>query len=60
MQHYVERDLGVRRLTAAKYPEALSADGFLLERKIGRSNCCINIALYDILTGEAMREPTGR
>jgi len=60
MQHYIERDLGVSRLTAAKYLEALTADGFLLERKIGRSDYYINIALYDILTCEAMRGPKGR
>jgi Fic family protein len=54
---FVEKDLGVSRLTAAKYLDALAADGFLLKRKVGRSNYYINVALHAILTGEAMREP---
>jgi hypothetical protein len=51
----VERDLGVSRLTAAKYLDVLADGGFLLKRKIGRSNFYINIALNAILTGEAMQ-----
>jgi Fic family protein len=54
---FVEQDLGVSRLTAAKYLDALATGGFLLKRKIGRSNYYINVALHAILTGESMRDP---
>lgn len=47
---FVEHDLKVSRLTATRYLEALTADGFLQKRKIGRSNYYINIALNQILT----------
>ena len=40
------------RLTATKYLDALAADGFVVKRKIGRSNYYINLPLYRILTGE--------
>ena len=52
---FVERDLNVSRLTATKYLEALTAGGFLLKHKVGRSNYYINLALNAILTGEAMQ-----
>ncbi len=48
---FVERDLGVSRLTAAKYLDALDAAGFVRKRKVGRSNYYINVALHRILTG---------
>jgi hypothetical protein len=46
----------VSRLTATKYLDALAEGGFLLKRKVGRSNYYVNLALNAILTGEAMRE----
>lgn len=46
---FIERDLNVSRLTATKYLEALTADGFLLKRKSGRTNYFINIALNAVL-----------
>lgn len=49
---YVERDLGVSRLTASKYLETLTKSGFLTKRKVGRSNYYINSALADVLVGE--------
>ena len=49
---FIERDLKVSRLTATKYLEALTADGFLLKRKIGRSNFYINIALNAVLISQ--------
>lgn len=49
---FVERDLQVSRLTAAKYLDALAADGFVRKRKVGRNNYYINVALNRILTGE--------
>jgi len=51
---FIQHDLKVSRLTATKYLEALTADGFLHKRKIGRSNYYINLPLFDILAGEAM------
>lgn len=52
---FVERDLNVSRLTATKYLDALTAGGFLVKRKVGRSNFYINHALNAILTGETMQ-----
>ena len=46
----LQRDLGVSRLTATRYLEALVAGGFLEKRKIGRTNYFINRPLYEILT----------
>jgi len=48
---FIQRDLGVSRLTAAKYLDALVAGGFLNKRRIGRSNFYINLPLYEILVG---------
>jgi len=35
---FVERDLGVSRITATKYLDTLDAGGFVKKQKIGRSN----------------------
>jgi Fic family protein len=51
---FIERDLGVSRMTATKYLDALTEGGFVQKRRIGRSNYYINVALNSILTGEAM------
>jgi len=53
---FVRHDLRVTRVTATKYLEALVTDGFLEKRRIGRVNYYVNIALNDILTGEAMTD----
>lgn len=50
---FIQRDLEVSRLTATRYLDALTKDGFLRKRKIGRSNYYINEPLFRILTGEA-------
>ena len=49
---FIERDLGVSRLTAVKYLDTLSQpeEGFLRKEKIGRSSYYINTALFWILT----------
>jgi Fic family protein len=49
---FIERDLGVSRLTASKYLDALAAGGFVQKNKIGRSNYYINLALDGILSGK--------
>jgi len=53
---FMRQDLQVTRVTATKYLDALVADGFLEKRRIGRSNYYVNVALNDILTGEAMTD----
>ena len=47
---FMEKALKVTRLTAAKYLDILSNDGFLQKEKIGRSNYYINLALFKILS----------
>lgn len=47
---FVENDLGVSRLTATKYLDALTKGGFVDKVKVGRSNYYINVALNAILT----------
>jgi Fic family protein len=54
---FIERDLHVSRLTAAKYLDALTVSGFVHKQKIGRTNYYSNPALIRILTGENMRSP---
>jgi Fic family protein len=49
---FLQRDLGVSRLTATRYLDALVTGGLLRKLKIGRSNYYINEPLYRILTGE--------
>jgi Fic family protein len=51
---FIQNDLKVSRLTATRYLDALTDAGFLVKRKIGRTNYYINAPLYGILTGEAM------
>lgn len=51
---FLQQDLGVTRLTATKYLDALAADGLLEKQRIGRSNYYTNKALYKILTSESM------
>lgn len=47
---FVEKDLGVSRITAAKHLDALVASGFVEKRKIGRTNFYINRPLFNLLT----------
>lgn len=49
---FVQKDLGVSRLTATSYLNRLTAGGFLYKKKIGRSNYYMNMPLYGVLTGE--------
>jgi Fic family protein len=53
---FVQDDLGVSRVTATKYLEALTEGGILEKQKVGRFNYYINTRLYQILTGEALRD----
>lgn len=47
---FLMRDLGVSRITATKYLDALAVAGFLRKKKMGRSNYYINTVLFDLLT----------
>ncbi len=47
---FIERDLKISRLTAAKYLDELAGNGFLKKERIGRSNYYINTSLFSILT----------
>jgi uncharacterized membrane protein len=46
----VEKDLGVSRITAAKYLDRLAAEGFVRKQKIGRTNFFINEPLFQLLS----------
>jgi Fic family protein len=52
---FVEEDLGISRLTAAKYLNLLADAGFLEKQRHGRSNYYVNPPLYRLLTGSATR-----
>lgn len=47
---FVENDLGVSRITAAKHLDTLASSGFVEKRKIGRTNFYINHPLFELLT----------
>ncbi len=46
---FVQRELGVSRVTATKYLDALAEGGFVRKQKIGRGNYYINLALNAVL-----------
>ena len=47
---FVVRDLGVSRITAARYLNKLAEGGILVKRKVGLGNYYINDALFKLLT----------
>ena len=55
---FVEHDLGVSRLTATRYLDALAADGILKKRKVGRTNFYMNVRLLAILADSRRGAPT--
>jgi Fic family protein len=55
---FVQRDLGVSRVTATKYLDALAEGGFVRKQKIGRGNYYINVALNAVLQGQAVPAPS--
>lgn len=57
---FVESDLGVTRLTAARYLDALAEAGILRKLKVGRSSYYINVRLFDLLTASAESPTTTR
>ena len=46
---FIENDLGVSRITAAKYLNQLSRDGLLKKEKLGTGNYYINVKLIKLL-----------
>lgn len=53
---FVERELGVSRITATKYLDSLARAGILAKTKIGRSSYYINLRLFRILTEQTAGE----
>ena len=49
---FVIRDVGVRRVTASNYLDALTEAGFLEKQKVWRSNYYVNVPLFDLLRGQ--------
>jgi len=47
---YVQKEIGVTRLTATKYLEQLCREGFLRKQKLGRTNFYINDELFNLLS----------
>jgi hypothetical protein len=47
---YVQKEIGVTRLTATKYLEQLCREGFLRKQKLGRTNFYINDELFSLLS----------
>jgi len=47
---FIEKDLGVSRITAANYLNQLAKDGLLIKKKLGTSNYYINTRLNNLLT----------
>jgi Fic family protein len=48
---FLQRELGVSRLTATKYLDKLAEGGVLRKVRVGRSNYYINQPLFDLLSG---------
>ncbi len=46
---FLQNELGISRITATRYLDALTQDGFLVKHKVGRSNYYVNQALNQIL-----------
>jgi Fic family protein len=54
---YIERELGVSRPTATRYADLLATHGFLLKRKMGKTNFYINQPLFTLLSGVTLEQP---
>ena len=54
---FIERDLSVSRITAAKYLDQLSVAGMLRKQKMGKTNFYINEPLFALLSQVTLEEP---
>ena len=54
---FVQRDLGVSRVTATKYLDALAEGGFVRKQRVGRGNYYINLALNAVLQAQPAPGP---
>ncbi len=54
---FIEKDLGVSRITAAKHLDTLAKNGFVEKKKIGRTNFYINRSLFNLLTQISLNDP---
>jgi Fic family protein len=52
---FVQRDLSVSRITAAKHLDSLADKGFVKKQKFGRSNFYINQPLFDLLSNISLQ-----
>ena len=52
---FVEKDLGVSRITAAKHLETLVRNDFVAKKKIGRTNFYINQPLFALLSNISLQ-----
>jgi len=49
---FIIRDVGVKRVTAGSYLDALTEASLLVKQKIWRSNYYVNVPLYELLRGK--------
>jgi Fic family protein len=54
---FIERDLGVSRITAAKYLDQLSVAGLVRKQKMGKTNFYINEPLFTLLSHVTLEQP---
>ncbi len=53
---FIERELGVSRITASKYLEQLSQAGLVRKQKMGKTNFYINEPLFALLSGVTLEQ----
>lgn len=54
---FIERELGVSRVTASKYLEQLTSSGFLRKQRLGKTNFYINEPLFALLSQVTLDKP---
>lgn len=54
---FIERELGVSRITATKYLQQLSQAGLVRKQKMGKTNFYINEPLFALLSGVTLEQP---
>ncbi len=54
---FIERDLGVSRITATRYLEQLTVAGLVRKQKMGKTNFYINDPLFALLSNVTLEQP---